>query len=620
MYWDTNSERTTQLRRLSSSASFSSSSFVFDGTNSDIARQLYIRYQAGDTNAQVELTWVPTAVSGRLNPLNIEFDGLPGLVQRAVLWDSGFAISPENDPVQIWTMESYTMADVAVPKYEVTSVDCTYLNCSQPNDVTAHYTQLCTGWQMLNVSRCVADVFEDQGAGTYLGMMWSVGGDPDMVPLIRLRDHTWTQDIAEFGGNVTFSVYVVHTVPSVDDPAWNECPADGSYASLTVPCHRRDQYSDEEMAANMTTPTGSAWVTTWLQEEFAHDSSTFDEMLLVPILLGIGFLAWFTWQWRAKRPSKQLSFAMSDTRGSSISDPCYYSPNSSRTLQILRGSNHLQSKRIPYEALAFERLLSRGASGEIWVCEHNGAKVAAKRLRQSADLKADKVQAFAEEIELTASLRHPNIVEFIGVAWNSLSNLIMLIELFPSGSLQDFLHQNANQLSWARDKTHIAVGIAKALEYLHARTPPLTHRDLKSNNILLSTALEPKLIDFGVSRAVRDVTMTSGVGTPFWTAPEVLEGERYTEQADLYSFGVVLSELDTCKTPYVGAVTEGGSKARHFQILQGVMSGELHPSFSDECPPRILRVAVACLSLDSSSRPTAREVVQELGAGGDQVL
>ncbi|KAL3660800.1 hypothetical protein V7S43_014202 [Phytophthora oleae] len=592
------------LRALTSS----DTSFVFDGTNSDIAQQLYIRHQAGDVDAPVQLTSIPALVSDRLASYNIQFNDLPGLVQRAVLWDSGFAISPTNDPVQIWTMKDFTMADIAVPKYQVTNVDCSYLNFSQPNGVTAHYTQYCMGWQMLNVSRCVAQVFEDSGAGTYLGMMWSVGGDPDMAPLIRMRDHTWTQDIAKIGGNITFSVYVVHTVSNAQDPAWNECPSDNSYASLTIPCHGRDQFSDEEMAANMTKTTGSAWVTTWLEEEFAQVNTGFDKMLLVPMVLGLAFVFWFCWLWRAKKP--QLSVA-GGARGSASTDPTYYSPNANRTPEILLGSEQLQGKRISYEQLIFERLISRGASGEIWVCDYIGWKVAAKRLRQGKDLNADKVQAFAEEIELTASLVHPNIVELIGVAWNSLSNLVLVMEFLPNGSLQEYLHKNATQV-WTRHKSCFALGIAKALAYLHARTPPLIHRDLKANNVLVSNSLELKLIDFGVSRGVQNLTMTAGVGTPFWTAPEVLEGERYTEQADIYSFGVVLCELDTCKPPYTDAVTEGGSKARHFQILQEVMAGERRPSFSPGCPPSILRLAADCLSPGPSRRPTASEVVQVL--------
>ncbi|KAG2941557.1 hypothetical protein PC117_g10187 [Phytophthora cactorum] len=279
----------------------------FMRSNSDIARQLYIRHKAGDSGEQLELNSVPVAVSKRLHPFNIAFNDLPGLVQRAVLWDTGFAISPGNDAVQIRTMKNYSMADIAIPKSDVASVDCSLLNCSQPNDVEAYYTKYCTGYQILNASRCVVDLFEDSGAGSFLGMMWSVGGDPDMTPELRLRDHTWTQDIEEFGGNVTFSVYAVHTVSSENDPAWDVCPS--GYASLTVPCHRRDQFSDEYMAANTTVPTGSAWVTTWLEEEFAQ-SSGFDDILMIPILLSVvivvGF-GWFCWKCIAKRKKEERS-------------------------------------------------------------------------------------------------------------------------------------------------------------------------------------------------------------------------------------------------------------------------------------------------------------------------
>ncbi|OWZ17607.1 TKL/DRK protein kinase [Phytophthora megakarya] len=162
--------------------------------------------------------------------------------------------------------------------------------------------------------------------------------------------------------------------------------------------------------------------------------------------------------------------------------------------------------------------------------DYNGQKVAVKRLLQTKHQKAQHVQAFAEEIELSASLVHPHIVEFIGVAWNTLNNLVMVVEYLPMGSLQNYLKKKVQLLSWTKDKLRIATGIANALVYLHGRSPPLIHRDLKSSNILLTSGLEPKLIDFGVSRGKIDLTMTGGIGTPYWTAPEVLEGKRYTER------------------------------------------------------------------------------------------
>ncbi|KAL3660796.1 hypothetical protein V7S43_014198 [Phytophthora oleae] len=632
----------------------SSSSFVFDGFNSDIARQLYIRYKAGDTDAKVSISSIPSAVSTRLSTVDATFSDLPGLVQRAVLWDTGFALSPSNDPVQIWTKDSYTMADIAVPKAQVSAGGCTFKNCTQPNEELAYYTLICSGAQMVNVSRCVADTFVDSAATSYMGSMWSVGGDPDMTPYIRLRDHSWVDPVTE----EAYSVYAVHTTSVTDDPAWNVCPADDGYGALTVPCHRRDEFTDDEMAA-MNTPTGSAWVTTWLEEEFSEGSgSGFDMLLLIPIILGAVVLALgFGWFYYKRKTSNKIGETVSTTcdfvetspqylsgstvplpkyvsstpdqalrptimtsQGTFLSTPggAYESAGSCRTLKILLESQHLMDKRMPYDSITYQKILAKGSSGEVWICEHNGQQVAVKRLLQTKERKAENVQAFAKEISLTASLDHPHIVGFIGVAWNTLNNLVMVLEYIPMGSLQSYLHQNADLLSWARDKIHMAVGTAQALEYLHNRTPSLIHRDLKSNNILLTHMLEPKLIDFGVSRGTAENTMTAGVGTPYWTAPEILEGKRYTEQADIYSFGVVLSELDTGKIPYYDALTDNGGKVKPVQILQDVVSGTLRPTFSVDCPPRIQRIGSVCLAQDPSSRPTAHQLIRELEGKEDK--
>ncbi|KAG2864717.1 hypothetical protein PC113_g4330 [Phytophthora cactorum] len=412
--------QTVTFRSLEESSS--PSSYVFNGSDSDIAQQLYIRHKAGDTGDEVELTSVPTAVTERLSAINVDFNSLPGLVQRAVLWDTGFAIAPGNVPVQVYPMHNRTMDNIVIPKWEVSGVDCTFTNCSQPNDVTAYYSHTCTGWQMLNTSHCVIDVFEDSGAGTYLGNMWANGGDPDVAPLIELRDHTWTEPV--FNASVTFSVYVVHTVSSSKEVAWGECPS--GYGTVSIPCARRDLFSDEFMAANTTVPTGSAWVTTWLEVEFAEESSGFDKILLVPIILGavvvlgaIG-LGWFCWKRKAKNSAQKSTSAAHDletdqyvalitpemilgptgmtTQGSTLSSH-YESAGSNKTLTILLDSEHLQGKRIPYDSLVFENAVSKGASGEVWICQYNGQKVAAKRLLQTKDQNAEK---------FCHGLNHPN--------------------------------------------------------------------------------------------------------------------------------------------------------------------------------------------------------------------
>jgi mitogen-activated protein kinase kinase kinase 7 len=286
--------------------------------------------------------------------------------------------------------------------------------------------------------------------------------------------------------------------------------------------------------------------------------------------------------------------------------------------KMLRDDPVLGNKRMPFENLSFKRLMSKGAFGEVWVCEYtpvfgHSQEVAVKRLLQDRAHKFDEIQDFANEIQLTASLSHPNVVETIGVAWNTLDNLVLVMEYIAFGDLQNYLKKHGDLLSWARDKIHIAIGIARAIEYLHSIRPLLIHRDLKSKNVLLTRDLFPKVIDFGATRRRVEETMTAGVGTPYWTAPEVLSGERYTEQSDIYSFGVMLSELDTCRLPYYDAVDAKGGKLQPFRVLEGVMSGVLRPSFSHECPQRVRRLGVACLQHDPRRRPSALELVDVLG-------
>ncbi|EGZ24096.1 hypothetical protein PHYSODRAFT_483581 [Phytophthora sojae] len=656
-------------RRLaSSSASYDSaelpasgSSFDFDGTNSDIARQLYYRAKAGAAASPFEGFNVPSSLQTRLDELQLDWEKLPGIAQRALLWDSGYGLTPDDEPVKIWTLGGHSMADLAVPVDEFLGVNCTEHVCPEPNGGTSLSNQQCTGADMLKAARCVVEDFV-QTVEIHLAM-WVTGGNPTVVPTPRIYKHAWNDSL----DHNSYVVFAIHSVDLDAEPAWNACARadqNDGYGSLVVPCHNTANISNF-IDDSKQEVQGSAWVSRWLREDYSatagtassdQSSSKFNFMLLVPIVAGVvvvlglvGLCVFLKRRRQAKAEQgalqespvcqgrgyyrdcadAQLTNEDDSTRGrstaqtiedtttrggdktirfKSIGDREDLSAGSNLTLKILLHSEFLVGKRVPYDSIFFKRALSKGANGEVWLCEFYEQQIAVKRLLQNTTHLADEVEEFAKEIELNATLVHPNIVSFVGVAWNTLNNLFMVLEFFPLGDLQTYLAKNGDLMSWARDKIHIAVGVARALEYLHSRSPPLIHRDLKSKNIMLTRLLEAKLIDFGVSRGRLDNTMTAGVGTPYWTAPEILQGSRYTEQADIYSFGVVLSELDTTKLPYHDALTSNGKKPKPVQILADVMAGMLRPSFSEDCPRRIRRIGVACCQQDPARRPNAAQV------------
>ncbi|ETN15611.1 TKL protein kinase [Phytophthora nicotianae INRA-310] len=245
----------------------------------------------------------------------------------------------------------------------------------------------------------------------------------------------------------------------------------------------------------------------------------------------------------------------------------------------------ITTARIPKDKILMDNLISQGGYGEVYKGTFNGLSVAVKRMLPAHRKSVAHVNNFLAEVKLMASLDHSRIVQFVGVAWDALSDVCAVIEFMDGGDLRGLLtsyHNHHHPVGFDCDKVKIALHVAHALTYLHSLSPVVIHRDLKSRNILLTSDLDAKLTDFGVSRERVDHTMTAGVGTSLWMAPEVLMGERYDDKADIFSFGVVLSELDLQVLPYSHATDSDGSghRMRDLAILQRMAMGKLRVQFS----------------------------------------
>ncbi|KAF4319567.1 hypothetical protein BBO99_00006464 [Phytophthora kernoviae] len=285
----------------------------------------------------------------------------------------------------------------------------------------------------------------------------------------------------------------------------------------------------------------------------------------------------------------------------------------------LWNDNVITAKRISRRKVNTLHLLSRGGFGEVYAGNYNGQHVTVKMLSPEIRGDINHVNKFLAEAKITAIMDHPRIVHFIGVAWDSLSDLCVVMEYMEGGDLRTLLagyKAMKHPVGIDHKKATIALHVCHALTYLHSLSPPVIHRDLKSRNILLNHTLEAKLTDFGISRERHDSTMTAGVGTSLWMAPEVMLGEKYDDKADMFSFGVVLSELDTHALPYAQSTERNrdsnGRRLPDAIILQQVALGRLHVGFSDASPASIVELGTACVSVDPTLRPTAAEALYKL--------
>jgi hypothetical protein len=234
----------------------------------------------------------------------------------------------------------------------------------------------------------------------------------------------------------------------------------------------------------------------------------------------------------------------------------------------------LLAHRLDAAGVVCLQLLGAGMFANVHLATYGGDYVAIKSLK-SADRSA--IHEFVDEIKLALTLSHPRIVRAIGVTWTKESDIALVTEFLAGGDLREYLEKTVKTPGWSPRMLHIAIEIAQAVAYLHSLTPVVIHRDLKSRNVLLDSDMHAKLSDFGVSRfKLDDSTMTASVGNVRWIAPEVLAGQQYDEAVDVYSLGIIFSEIDTQKLPFADVIGEDTAEPLSDSAIAALlMSGSL---------------------------------------------
>jgi len=287
-------------------------------------------------------------------------------------------------------------------------------------------------------------------------------------------------------------------------------------------------------------------------------------------------------------------------------------PDSVAPLRLLVESE-LTTKLDFMELIHEDKPIGEGSFGVVYRGEWRGTPVAIKELKVKFMKKQD-LDEFYREVGLMEKLRSPYTVNLVGAVFTD-QHLSIVTEFMKHGSVKSALGKKKFRSPLV--KFRVALDAAHGLDFLHKNN--IIHRDVKNDNLLIVSLshhapVTVKLTDFGTSRSSSmaiQIEMTSGVGTPAFMAPEILDSKPYSKPADVYSFGISMYELWTEKTPYTNC---GFTKP--WDIAHFVVEGKRMPVPSD-MPAAYADIMCRCWQQDPKSRPTFTDVVKDLQAAVD---
>jgi hypothetical protein len=276
----------------------------------------------------------------------------------------------------------------------------------------------------------------------------------------------------------------------------------------------------------------------------------------------------------------------------------------------MKGADDAEDQDDPW-AIAWEDIemqgkeIGRGQFGAVFHGLLFGSEVAVKKLLKLTEAEAD-TKYMKREQELLRQLAHPNICLFIGLCAHE-GDLWLVSEYVANGCLSKLLYDTAQPLTWSR-RVRFALDVTQALAFIHSKQ--LMHRDVKAENLLLDKSDKVKVCDFGFARKVdkkqQKMTKKAAVmtiaGTDEWMAPEVIVGTPYGQPADIFSFGVTLTEMILRKKP----------EERHPRNAFDFEVEEFKQALPADCPPEFAGLVLECCKYEPSQRPEAKVMVRGL--------
>ncbi|KAJ3314403.1 Protein kinase [Boothiomyces sp. JEL0838] len=261
--------------------------------------------------------------------------------------------------------------------------------------------------------------------------------------------------------------------------------------------------------------------------------------------------------------------------------------------QIMEGLRAVVSRGDPSQYYTKLKKIGQGASGSVYVARENRTRqlVAVKQMVLSSQPKKDSL---VTEISVMKGSNHPNIVNFLN-AFLVRDDLWVVMELMEGGKLTDIIE------IISLSEPEIATTV-KGLKYLHDRN--LIHRDIKSDNILLSKRGYIKITDFGFccKLSIEKSKRATMIGTPYWMAPEVVKQKEYGVKVDVWSLGIMVIEMLEAEPPYL---EEDALKALYLIATNGTPKLKNPDNVSDTLKSFLL----SCLEVDEDKRATCDELL-----------